>query len=122
MRLKIAVGATMVLFILLACEWHCMAKYIVYICIVMHCVTKGFSVCNVVVVFVLFLIIIVVIITWPSEKSSEKNNSDITVIWVCDWFKLVDLFKISSLMSQFSTYKRILSVFGCFLFAVFHDC
>ena len=34
-------------------------------------------------------IIIVVIITWPSEKLHQKKNSDITVIWVCDWFKWV---------------------------------
>ena len=65
--------------------------------------------------------IIVVIITWTSEKPSQKNNSDITVIWVSDWFKWVDLFKISSLMSQFSTNKRTLSVFCCFLFAVFSN-
>ena len=35
----------------------------------------------------LSLFIIVVIITRPSEKPSQKNNSDITVIWVSDSFK-----------------------------------
>ena len=59
---------------------------------------------------------------WTSEKPSQKNKSDITVIWVSDWFKWIDLFKISSLMSQFSTNKRTLSVFCCFLFAVFNNC
>ena len=34
-------------------------------------------------------LIIVVIITWPSEKPSQKNNSDITVIRVSDSFKWV---------------------------------
>ena len=29
---------------------------------------------------------------------TQKNNSDITVIWVSDWFKWVDSLKISSLM------------------------
>ena len=33
-------------------------------------------------------IIIVVIITWPSEKPSQKNYSDITVIWVSDWSEM----------------------------------
>ena len=59
---------------------------------------------------------------WPSEKSSQKNNSDITVIWVSKWFKWANLFKISSLMSQFPTNKRTLSLFCCFLFAVFNNC
>ena len=31
--------------------------------------------------------IIVVIIMWTSEKLSQRNKSDITVIWVSDWFK-----------------------------------
>ena len=35
------------------------------------------------------LFIIVVIVTWPSEKPSQKNNSDITVIRVSDSFKWV---------------------------------
>ena len=48
---------------------------------------------------------IVVIITWPREKPSEKNKSDITVIWFCNWFKWANLSKISTLMSQFSTNK-----------------
>ena len=51
-------------------------------------------------------IIIVVIITWPTEKPSQKNNYDITVFRVTDWLKWLNLFKISSLMSQFSTNKR----------------
>ena len=50
--------------------------------------------------------IIVVIITWTTEKPSQKNNSDITNIWVSDWFKWLNLFKISSVMSEFSTNKR----------------
>ena len=33
--------------------------------------------------------IIVVIVTWPSEKPSQKNDSDITVIRVSDSFKWV---------------------------------
>ena len=37
----------------------------------------------------LVLIIIVVIITWPGEKTSQKDNSDITVIRVSDSFKWV---------------------------------
>ena len=53
-------------------------------------------------------LIIVVIITWPSEKPPQKSNSDITVIWVSDWFKWLNLFKISSLMSEFSTNKSII--------------
>ena len=59
---------------------------------------------------------------WTSEKPSQKNKSDITVIWVSDWLKWVDLLKISSLMSQFSTDERTLSMFCCFLFAVFNNC
>ena len=35
-------------------------------------------------------------------------------MWVSDWFKWVDLFKIWGLMSQFSTNKRTLSVFVVF--------
>ena len=66
-------------------------------------------------------LIIVVIIMWSREKPSEKENSDITVIWVCDWFKWANLFKISSLMSQFLTNQRALSLFCCFLFAVFNN-
>ena len=50
--------------------------------------------------------IIVVIITWPSEKPSQKKT----------------LIKISSMVSQFSTNKRTISVFCCYLFAVFNDC
>ena len=50
-----------------------------------------------------YFIIIVIIITWPSEKRSQKKTSKITVIWVYDWFKWVDLFQIPSLMSCFST-------------------
>ena len=69
-----------------------------------------------------FHIIIVVIIMCTSEKHSQNNNSDITVIWVSDWFKWANLFKISSSMSQFSTNKRTLSVICCFLFAVFNIC
>ena len=64
----------------------------------------------------------VVIIMRTSEKSWQKDKSDITVIWVSDWFKWIDLLKISSLMSQFSINKRTLSVFCCFLFAVFNNC
>ena len=66
--------------------------------------------------------IIVVIIMRPREKPWEKNNSDNAVIWVSNWFKWANLFKISSLMSQFSTNKRTLSMFCCFLFAVFKNC
>ena len=51
-------------------------------------------------------LIIIVIITWPTEKLPQKNNSDITVFRVTDWLKWLNLFKISSLMSQFSTNKR----------------
>ena len=40
---------------------------------------------------ILFNIIIDVIIMWPSEKPSQKNNSDIAVIWASDWFKWVNL-------------------------------
>ena len=34
--------------------------------------------------------IIVVTIMWTSEKPSQKNKSDITVIWASDWFKWVN--------------------------------
>ena len=68
------------------------------------------------------IVIMVVIFMWTSEKPSQKSNPDITVIWVSDWFKWVDLFKILGLMSQFSTNKRTLSEFCCFLLAVFNDC
>ena len=68
------------------------------------------------------VIIIVVIITWPSEKPSQKKNSDITVIWASYWFKWANLFKISSMVSQFSTNERTSSVLCCFLFAVFNNC
>ena len=71
-------------------------------------------------------VIIVVIITWPSEKPSQKNNSDITVIWVSDWFKWVNLMQnlehdvtVSYMVSQLASNERQLSVFCCFLFAVF---
>ena len=59
---------------------------------------------------------------WTSGKPSQKNKSDITVFWVSDWFKWVDLFKILSLMSKFSTNERTLSVFHCFMLAVFNNC
>ena len=39
-----------------------------------------------------------------------------------NWFKWANLLKISSLMSQCSTNERTLSVFCCFLFAVFINC
>ena len=68
-------------------------------------------------------IINIVIITWTREKPSEKkNNSDITVIWVSNWFKWASLFKISSLIWQFPTNKRTISLFCCFLFDVFNNC
>ena len=56
-----------------------------------------------------------------SEKPLQKSQSDITVIWVRDWFKWVDLFKISSLMSQFSTNKRIFSEFCYLRFSIIVD-
>ena len=56
--------------------------------------------------FLVFVVITVVIITWPTEKPSQKNNSDIKVFRVTDWLKWFNLFKISSLMSQFLTNKR----------------
>ena len=59
---------------------------------------------------------------WTTKKPSQKNNSDIIVMRVSDWLKWLDLFKISSLMSQFSTNQRTLSVFCCFLFAVLDNC
>ena len=71
-------------------------------------------------------IIIVVIITWPSEKPQQKNNSDITVIWVSDWFKWVMFMQnfehgvtVSYMMSQLASNEIQGSVFCCFLFAVF---
>ena len=71
-------------------------------------------------ILVFWVLISVVIISWTSEKPSQKK-SDITVIWVSDWLKWVNLFKISSLESQFSTNRRTLSVFCCFLFAIFNN-
>ena len=74
-------------------------------------------------------IIIVVIIMWTSEKPSQKNNSDFTVIWVSDWFKWVNFMQnpehdvtVSYTVSQLASNERHLSVFCCFLFAVFNDC
>ena len=76
-----------------------------------------------------FPIIIVVIITWPREKPSEKKNSDITVIWVSDWFKWVNFMQnlehdvtVSYMMSQLASNERQVSVFCCLLFAVFNNC
>ena len=66
--------------------------------------------------------IIVVISTWtrqrcqlPNERYTHKSQ-----LLICS--NGLKLFKISSLMSQFSTNKRTLSVFCCFLFAVFNNC
>ena len=68
-------------------------------------------------------LIIVVIITRPSET---KNNSDITAIWVSDWFNRVNFMQnlehgvtVSYMMSQLASNEIQESVFCCFLFAVF---
>ena len=57
------------------------------------------------------------------RKTFRKNNSDIIVIWVCDWFKWANLFKISSLMSQFqpiNEHYRCFVVF-CLMFLITVD-
>ena len=69
-----------------------------------------------------FFIIIVVITTWPREKPSEKNNSVSQLSGSVIGSNGLCLCKISSLISQFSTNQRTLSVFCCFLFAVFNNC
>ena len=72
------------------------------------------------------IVIMVVIFMWTSEKPSQKSNPDITVIWVSDWLKWVNSMQnlehdvtVSYMMSQLASNKRQLSVFCCFLFAVF---
>ena len=83
------------------------------------CLFKFFQAC-----FLLECINIVVIITWPSEKPSQKKKQTlksqlsgplIRSNGLCLW-------KISSLLSQFSINQRTFSLFCCFLFAVFNNC
>ena len=72
------------------------------------------------------VLIIVVIITWTTEKPSQNYNSDITVIWLSDWFKWVNFMQnlehgvtVCYMMSQLASNEIQESVFCCFLFAVF---
>ena len=67
-------------------------------------------------------IIIVVIITWPTEKPSKKKNSDITVFRVSDSFKWLMFMQNFEHGVTVSTNKRTMSVFCCYLFAVFNNC
>ena len=68
------------------------------------------------------LLLIVVIITWPSEKPSKKKTLTSQLSGPLIRSNWLNLFKISSMMSQFSTNKRTISVFCCYLFAVFNNC
>ena len=65
-------------------------------------------------------LIIVVIIMWTSEKPSKKNNSDISVIWVSDWFEWVDLFKSQAWCHSFQPTKEhyLCFVVFCLLFSI----
>ena len=67
-------------------------------------------------------IIIVVIITWPSEKPSQKKTLTSQLSGPLIRSNGLCLCKISSMVSQFSTNKRTISVFCCYLFAVFNNC
>ena len=58
-------------------------------------------------------LIIVVIITWTGEKFQLQNEHYITGIRVADSSNGLNLFQISSMMSQFSTNKRTLCVLCC---------
>ena len=70
---------------------------------------------------------------WPSIVYYHFNNYldkcktftikwvDITVIIVSDWSKCVDLFKISSMMSQFQPIKEHICVVFCLLLSIIVD-
>ena len=59
---------------------------------------------------------------WPVEKPSQKNNSDITVIRVSDSFKWVLFMQNFEQDVTVFNHSGSLSVFCCFLFAVFNNC
>ena len=61
-------------------------------------------------------IIIVVINTWPSEKSAQKDNSDITVIRVSDSFKWVMFMQIFEL--DVTVFNKSKDIFSFLLFSV----
>ena len=66
--------------------------------------------------------IIVVIITWTSEKPSQKNNSDITVIRVSDSFKWV--MSMQNFELDVTVFKKSKDIFSVLLFSVccFKNC